>query len=69
MLGQRAMRELLPVQRSEGGWSDIASTDSTAYATGKALVALQTAGLPASDPAHKRGIQFLLNTQQEDGSW
>jgi len=66
---QKAKQELLAVQRSDGGWSDMASMDSTAYATGKALVALQIAGLPASDPAHQRGIQFLLNTQQEDGSW
>ena len=43
--------------------------ESTAYATGKALVALQTAGLPVSDPAYQRGVQFLLNTQQENGSW
>jgi ankyrin repeat protein len=66
---QKAMRELLAVQRSDGGWSDIPSMSSTAYATGKALVALQTAGLPASDPAYQRGVQFLLNTQQDDGSW
>jgi DNA gyrase subunit A len=25
--------------------------------------------LPVTDPAYKRGIQFLLDTQQEDGSW
>jgi len=66
---QKAMRELLAVQRSDGGWSDLASMDSAAYATGKALVALQAAGLPVSDPAYQRGVQFLLNTQQEDGSW
>jgi hypothetical protein len=30
---------------------------------------LQIAGLPASDAAYKRAVQFLLNTQQEDGSW
>ena len=46
---QKAMRELLDVQRSDGGWSDLASTESTAYGTGKALVALQAAGLPVTD--------------------
>ena len=45
------------------------SLGSTAYATGKALVVLQTAGLATSDPAYQRGVQFLLNSQQEDGSW
>ena len=43
--------------------------ESTAYATGKALVALQAAGLPVSDPAYQRGVQFLLTSQLEDGSW
>ena len=66
---QKALREVLAVQRSDGGWSDLASMDSTAYATGKALVALQTAGLAASDGAYQRGVQYLLNTQLEDGSW
>jgi squalene cyclase len=63
------MRELLEVQRADGGWSDIPSMESTAYATGKALVALQLAGLPVTEAVYKRGVQFLLNTQQEDGSW
>jgi hypothetical protein len=66
---QKAMRELLGTQKSDGGWSDIDSMESSAYATGKALVALQTAGLSASDAAYGRGVQFLLKTQQEDGSW
>jgi hypothetical protein len=34
----------------------------------QALVALQTAGLPVSDPAFQRGIRYLLSTQQDDGS-
>jgi len=66
---QRATRDLLSVQRSDGGWSDLASTESNAYATGKALVALYTAGVPASDPANQRGVEFLMNTQMDDGSW
>ena len=42
---------------------------STPYATGTSLVALQLAGLPVSNPAYRRGVDFLLATQQEDGSW
>ena len=42
---QKAMRELLAAQRADGGWSDLDSMESSAYATGKALFALQTAGL------------------------
>ena len=63
------MRDVLAVQRSDGGWADLASMESTAYATGKALVALQTAGLPASDAAYQRGVRFLMSTQLLDGSW
>ena len=66
---QKAMRELLAKQRSDGGWSDLDSMESGAYATGKALVALQTAGLPVTDAAYERGVQYLLKTQQEGGSW
>jgi squalene cyclase len=65
----RAMRELLETQRPDGGWSDLPSMESSAYATGKSLVALQIAGLPVSDAAYQRGVRFLLNTQQEDGTW
>src|SRR5437667_9864718 len=63
------MRQLRGTQRPDGGWSDLPSTPSTPYATGKSLVALQIGGLSASDPAYERGIKFLLRTQQEDGSW
>jgi len=66
---QKAMQEVLATQRPDGGWSDLRSMPSTAYATGRSLVALQLAGMPVSDPVYQRGIKFLLDTQQEDGSW
>jgi ankyrin repeat protein len=66
---RKAMQELLAAQRADGGWSDIDSMESGAYATGKSLFALETAGLSASDAAYQRAVRFLLNTQQEDGSW
>jgi ankyrin repeat protein len=66
---QKAMRELLAKQGPDGGWSDLESMESSAYATGKSLYALQTAGLPASDAAYGRAVKYLLSTQQEDGSW
>jgi squalene cyclase len=66
---QKAMRELLAAQRADGGWSDLDSMESNAYATGKALFALQTAGLSPSEAAYQRAVRFLLSTQQEDGSW
>jgi ankyrin repeat protein len=66
---QQAMQELLASQRPDGGWSDLPSMPSTAYATGRSLVALNTAGMPVSDPAYQRGLKLLLATQEEDGSW
>ena len=66
---QKALQELLAAQRADGGWSDLPSMPSSAYATGRSLVALQLGGMPVSDPAYHRGVQFLLANQQEDGSW
>jgi hypothetical protein len=43
--------------------------ESTAYATGKSLVALHLGGLATTDPAYKRGVKWLLSHQQQDGSW
>ncbi len=67
---QTAGRELLALQRSDGGWGQLASLASDAYATGQALVALkESRTLAANSAAFGRGIQFLLNSQLEDGSW
>jgi hypothetical protein len=57
-------------QRPDGGWSQILTLDSDAYATGEALVALVESGARApADPAYTRGVAFLLKTQMADGSW
>jgi ankyrin repeat protein len=66
---QKTLKEVLSIQKQDGGWSDLPASPTTAYATGKALVALHTAGVPVSDTAFQRGVQFLLNTQIADGSW
>jgi N-acyl-D-amino-acid deacylase len=66
---QAARADLLAAQRPDGGWSDLPSMPSSAYATGRSLAALHTSGLPVSDAAYRRGIKYLLETQQEDGSW
>ena len=66
---RKATRELLAKQRPDGGWSDLDSMESGAYATGRSLYALQIANLPASDAGYERAVQYLLKTQLEDGSW
>jgi len=65
----KARKDLLGVQRADGGWSDMASMESGAYTTGLAMIALQSSGLPVSDGAYQRGVRYLLSTQLEDGSW
>ena len=66
----KAARQLLSELRADGGWAQLPSLASDAYATGQALVALKEAGvLSAADTVYKRGTQFLMNTQLEDGSW
>lgn len=65
-----AARQLLRMQRPDGGWPQLAALSSDAYATGKALVALANTGqLEPADAAFERGARFLRTTQQNDGSW
>lgn len=66
---QTAVRELLATQKADGSWSDLPTMQSTAYATGKSLVALNIGGLPTSNPAYQRGVKWLLSHQEKDGSW
>jgi hypothetical protein len=40
-----------------------------AYATGQALYALQAAGVASGTPAYRKGADYLLRTQLEDGTW
>lgn len=65
-----AVKDLVETQREDGGWSQLASMDSDAYATGSALVALHDAGgLSADAPVYRRALRFLLEAQLDDGSW
>jgi ankyrin repeat protein len=62
-------RALTGIQRSDGGWAQTPYLASDAYATGQALYTLHEMGVSSSDPAFRRGADFLLKTQKEDGSW
>jgi hypothetical protein len=65
-----AAQELARTQRGDGGWAQTTELASDAYATGSALVVLhQLGGMATSDPAYQRGLRFLIDTQQADGSW
>ena len=65
----KGQRELAAAQRPDGGWSQTPYLASDAYATGQALYALNTLGVPASNAELRRGVAFLLRTQEPDGAW
>lgn len=56
-------------QRTDGGWAQLPSLESDAYATGQALYALHQAGVAPDDAARRRGADYLLRTQLADGTW
>jgi ankyrin repeat protein len=65
-----AGRALAAEQRHDGGWSQLATLQSDAYATGQAMVALLESGaMSPKDKVIRRGVQFLLKSQCAGGSW
>jgi ankyrin repeat protein len=66
----RLAHELAARQQPDGGWNALGGRTSDAYSTGQALAVLHEAGgVSISDPAWRRGLQYLLDTQAADGSW
>src|SRR5262245_5735343 len=63
-------KSLAALQRVDGGWSQLPALASDAYATGEALFALGYAvRMAPGDPVFRKGVDFLLRTQANDGSW
>ena len=72
------MNWLLVHQQESGGWGEAVVRDasernfvaaqSTAIQTAWAVLALVAAGLADHD-ATRRGVEFLVDAQQEDGRW
>jgi hypothetical protein len=65
----RQAERLSALQRADGGWGQLPTMASDAYATGQALYALRGSGLPATDSMYEKGARYLLRTQLQDGSW
>ncbi len=74
---------LRQLQRADGGWSlpslgnwkrlDGSTNDPAApsdgYATGFLIFVMRQAGVPAADPALRRGVAWLLANQRVSGRW
>ena len=76
---QRAVEWLKTTQQPDGGWGEACCTycdptlagygcDSTSFQTAWALLGLMAAG-EANSPEVRRGVEFLLRSQREDGLW
>ena len=64
------VKELAATQRADGGWSQLATMGSDAYASGEALYALNVGGkVVPTDAVYRKGVAYLLKTQAADGSW
>ena len=67
---ERAMKLLAATQRPDGGFPQLPTMGSDAYATGQALYALHLAGgMETSNAVYQKGVRYLLRTQAADGSW
>jgi squalene-hopene/tetraprenyl-beta-curcumene cyclase len=81
---QAAIKELLALQRSDGGWSmeslgkgwvgrdgEEANPDapSDGYGTGLVVFVLRQAGVPAGEESIRRGKAWLSTNQRESGRW
>jgi ankyrin repeat protein len=66
---QDAASDLAKRQRVDGGWAQLPTRQSDAYATGQALSALALAKASTKGQVYSRGVSFLVRTQMPDGTW
>lgn len=62
-------RRVQALQRTNGGWGQTPLMPPDAYATGQSLFALRLSGMSTRAATYQQGVQYLLTTQRQDGSW
>ena len=62
-----AIRDILAMQKPDGGWGQLRDYASDAYSTGEALFSLNEGRMSIQLAAWKAGLKFLLSTQAADG--
>lgn len=65
----RLRDQIVRLRNADGGWSQIPSRNSDAYATGQTLYLLVETGFNPDEAVVREGVAFLLDTQQDEGSW
>lgn len=65
---RRAIEFLKREQEPDGSWYGRWGVNYV-YGTWQAIRGLTTIGVEASDPMVRRGVEWLLSTQNEDGGW
>ncbi len=69
-LKTRVSQKLYSMQHADGGWSQLKTMASDAYATGQTLYALYESGMArTNDEVYQKGIDYLLKSQDQTGAW
>ena len=62
--------KLRSMQNEDGGWSQLPTMKSDAYATGQTLYALYESGMEKPESVvYQKGLDYLLKTQDDKGAW
>ncbi len=67
---KQSAKALIDKQNNDGGWAQTEKMESDPYATATSLVALHMTGqVLKNDKVFQEGINYLVKTRKEDGSW